>query len=1514
MSPNARPSRSDKLNPLTPLTVAWKLFRCCLLTALLLGHGAVAQAEDWPTHRHDLSRSAITADAPALPLRLAWQHVAAQRPSPAWPPPHVIMLNRLDFDYAPSPVVGAGVVCFGSSTDDTVRALDERTGEVRWQFTTGGPVRVAPQIADGHAYFGSDDGVAYCVEAATGRLVWSFRAAPQPDQCVGNDRLISRWPIRTGVLVDGGVAYCVAGMWANEGIYVWALDAATGKVIWCNDTSGFAGMDYNHLMTPDNAPNLDHGVHDGDFGISGLTPQGALAASRDVLLVPNGYAMPAGFDRRTGKLLFAEPRAGEGGHAVTVDGDKFYVSTFHRAAIMGIRAHKMTDGKFITFLRGEIPQVSPLPLRPPVVGRPPIVHERGKASVVIHQGKVIGRNAFSLVLAGGKLVLGLDGAVAVVDPASNAELWRGSVEGEVRELAVANGQIIAATTRGHVYCFAPAATAPAPRVHAPLAVQAAPPAPAAFAPVLARLRETGMDRGFALVLGDDTGKFLRPLTDQTQLRTVSVVRDAATATTLRGQLLAATTQYGSRMQVQATEQRARLPLAQYFANAIIVSGSLEGWSPTDLYRMVRPCGGVLLFSDADAASAAAFLRETGAPAEEIRISPSGPYLVRGRLPGALDWDTDLVADKRAKWPLRLLWFGGPSTAQVTDLKNGNARAPAAYGRYFVLGENVLTAVDAYNGRNLWTRPIPRHSLDLRVSRDLINNTELVWSQELGRDYSRSIRVTDESVFLNLGPGCFRTGPGCIELDARTGAQRRIFGPLNPAPTVALQAPQSWKLPVDDQHSGQLTLAREADGLVVTLRTQDPVVTELDEWDLFFDFRPAATRYGLYDPGVFQLRVTPALDASTPASLASGTGTTPLVRVSGTHEAGGSLTVVRLPWVVLTGGNGQPPKSFGFAATLNSNDGKPAERIRQSHLFADAVADGINNGWANVTLTAGAPTAAPTNVVGAFASTPKVKVKPYPSKLDVGVGALLREHPLTGELGPRFFHTGTGTCGGMDYSLNSVVKRAGAAKGLGIYDFDDDSGLRFYIGITAACGPSTTVSQGLVIGSEAKSRCVCNYPFRTSVALAPAETRLHEDWAIFHERTVDTVVRQAAFNLGAFADRRADDGTLWLGWPRPLAPHEAMGYAKIPGTYEDAQRPGVWPVATSAGLQVPLTVDFDPALGPYRFNADHTAFTGTSQPWIYASGIRGIRTASLQLDFLPLLKAVAFAVPPQLDAVLGPREWLSAPLATLPNTKTRVWLAHDAQTLYCAATRPPIPDHRSLMPKPSRTAAPVKDVFTDDSWEVFLTDAAGEKVLHLAVNGANEHFQALRSDRTSPENSAWTGAWSSAARLDDTGFTVELAIPLATLRAAGLDPQALGLNFQMNRTRIAGEALAYLGMAGRSTCANFAPVGLGERAPAPPRRFSVRLHFAEPDELAAGQRVFDVKLQGRVVLKDFDVAKEAGGPRRALVKTFEHIEAAGAMTLEFVPKAGVATASSAPVLSGWEVLDEGFALTRAKRVP
>lgn len=300
---------------------------CAVFVGVLAGSSLGA---DWPAYRHDVRRSGVTVQSLAVPLRQAWVYRPAQAPRPAWSPPHFIMINRLDFDAAPGLVIAGNRLVFGSSADDTVRALDARTGRELWRCTTGGPIRVAPQIADDRVYFGSDDGWIYCLDAATGKPAWTFNAAPSPDQIIGNDRLISRWPIRTGVLVDDDVAYAVAGMWATEGIYAYALDADTGNVIWCNDTAGFAGVDYNTRLNRADPEHMVHGVHEGDYGTYGLTPQGPLAAGRDVLLVPNGYAKPAGLDRKTGRLLFSKPAAGVGGDWMYVEGDRWISTSYHR--------------------------------------------------------------------------------------------------------------------------------------------------------------------------------------------------------------------------------------------------------------------------------------------------------------------------------------------------------------------------------------------------------------------------------------------------------------------------------------------------------------------------------------------------------------------------------------------------------------------------------------------------------------------------------------------------------------------------------------------------------------------------------------------------------------------------------------------------------------------------------------------------------------------------------------------------------------------------------------------------------------------------------------------------------------------------------------------------------------------------------------------------------------------------------------------------------------------------------
>lgn len=64
-----------------------------------------------------------------------------------------------------------------------------------------------------------------------------------------------------------------------------------------------------------------------------------------------------------------------------------------------------------------------------------------------------------------------------------------------------------------------------------------------------------------------------------------------------------------------------------------------------------------------------------------------------------------------------------------------------------------------------------------------------------------------------------------------------------------------------------------------------------------------------------------------------------------------------------------------------------------------------------------------------------------------------------------------------------------------------------------------------------------------------------------------------------------------------------------------------------------------------------------------------------------------------------------------------------------------------------------------------------------------------------------------------------------------------------------------------------------KAEVPNGKYTVRLHFAETYEgiTADGERVFTVKIQGKEVLKDFDVRKTAGASQKVVVKEFKGIK-------------------------------------------
>jgi beta-galactosidase len=82
-----------------------------------------------------------------------------------------------------------------------------------------------------------------------------------------------------------------------------------------------------------------------------------------------------------------------------------------------------------------------------------------------------------------------------------------------------------------------------------------------------------------------------------------------------------------------------------------------------------------------------------------------------------------------------------------------------------------------------------------------------------------------------------------------------------------------------------------------------------------------------------------------------------------------------------------------------------------------------------------------------------------------------------------------------------------------------------------------------------------------------------------------------------------------------------------------------------------------------------------------------------------------------------------------------------------------------------------------------------------------------------------------------------------------------------------------------------------RVPLPDGRYSITAHFLEPEATARGERVFDVRANGGVVLEHFDVFAAAGGQLKGIDRTFEARTSNGVIVLDFQPRTGKAIVSA-----------------------
>ncbi|MBN1349842.1 PQQ-binding-like beta-propeller repeat protein [candidate division KSB1 bacterium] len=741
------------------------LFFFCAFSLLLIQNCSRQSESDWTTFRHDNQHSGISQATIQPPLSLCWIHQPIHSPQPAWMEP-AEELPRMHYDNAHHATVAAGLVYFASTVDNKIYALDLASGEVNWQFFTEGPVRYAPTIDENRLYAGSDDGYVYCLSADRGELVWKYRPGPGDDKILGNGRMISRWPIRTSVIAEDGIVYFGAGVFPYEGLYICALDAKTGNIIWKNDTVG----DYTH-----------------EHRFGGITPQGYLMLSENILYVPSGRDMPAAFDKNTGELLFTlDPGSKVGGiwgllvegelitgiersgtpAKVAYDsrtgkriGDAFATYDGIDLAMTGTMAYVLTrDGvysidrqrsesskqrieKMLAGLKSSEQQLRVLRIKIPSAEDSLQQELNAQIDSLVQHIAVLHAEKDSLndaslnwqyswkhlhTLAVTKTIVFAAGVNTVIalDRRTGKLVWQENIEGIARGLTPCKGHLLVSNDLGEIYCFSQQRT-PDAQIVSPTLNNS--PYESAAEDDYERIADSiismsDIHKGYCLILGCSDGQLAFELAKRTQLKIIGIDTDAEKLTLAKQRLDAAGT-YGARI---VTEHWSLASLPDYFADLIISdemirTGKLSD-SPDDIFRVLKPTGGVLLLGQPSIASGlkpdidsllSRIKRIGTAPPETLRRNGEWVKFVRGELPGAGSWlsqyanpqNTACSDDKLIKGPLGVLWYGEPGPNRMVERHAKAASPVSAEGRLFVQGENVIMAYNAYNGTLLWEREI-----------------------------------------------------------------------------------------------------------------------------------------------------------------------------------------------------------------------------------------------------------------------------------------------------------------------------------------------------------------------------------------------------------------------------------------------------------------------------------------------------------------------------------------------------------------------------------------------------------------------------------------------------------------------------------------------------------------------------------------------------------------------------------------------------------------------------------------
>ena len=1417
---------------------------------VLLCFAGAAPAVDWPMWRFDAEHRAASPEHLPDKLELQWTLKFSPREQ-VWDDP--LNHDLMPYDRVFEPIVLGNRMFVTFNDSDKVVAFNTDTGEELWRFYTDGPVRLPPVGHDGKVYVTSDDGFLYCLSAETGTLHWKFRGEPSSLRVLGNKRVISAWPARGGPVVRDGTVYFAASIWPFMGTFIYALNAESGDVEWVNDSTGA-----QYIKQPHSAPSF-----------AGVAPQGTLVATDQYLLVPGGRSVPAAFDRATGEFVHFEINAGgkgNGGSLVIANGSEYFVHTRYR----GVRAYDLDTGKKGSFTCNE-----------PVLTHKYLytaqIDKNGKKTIQILDakkktvGSVPADGLGDLIKAGNRLyAAGTNSltAISLADKIHKSNVaWKKKVNGNIQRLLAANGKLFAVTLNGQIMAFGEGTP------HPSMASKIPPARNPARSRAAELLKQTNARDGYCLWYGTDDLALLESVLHESELRILVVEPDRSTNDSLRRHFDSAGL-YGKRVTIhQGTAKSFKAP--PYIAHLVRLEASaarnLSKSTLVSIYDSVRPYGGALSLP----VSTHALVQKANLERAEIHTHDRDIVAFRtGALPDSGDWthqygdiaNSVKSDDSRLKLPLGVLWFGGSSNMDVLPRHGHGPPEQVVGGRMFIEGINSLSCRDVYTGRVLWIRRFPDLGTFGIYYNETYKNTPLDPSYNQKHIPGANGRganyvATEDAVYLAIRDACHVLDPA----NGKTIRTIRLTKGHGQS-----EAPQWGFIGVYEDvlfaGNGFANYSRRYSS------GDKPVKPTIE------DYSASAGLIGFDRHSGKRLWEIPARHSFLHNGIVAGNGRVYLLdklpkSAEDKLKRRGRAVPDDYRIVSVDARTGKPSweVSKNIFGTWLGYSTKHDILLQAGAKASDRLRDEIGEGmityqgktgktvWDRENLRYSGPCIIHNELIIANANQHSNRkglgeTSTVFSLLDGSDQNIL--NPITGKLEPWRIARGKG-CNSVIACENFLTFRDGAAS---YYDLQSRHGIGSFGGFKSGCTANLVVANGVLNAPDYTRTCSCAYQNQTSLALIHMpEVELWTTSLLGADKGTDTIER-IGINFGAPGDRQSEDGTMWLDYP-------------------------------SVGGRSPL-IDIEMTGEKLGYFRQHTSTIRDSNlPWVMASGARDVQTITIR----PKTEGPVKDSPGTLAADQRSDTAEESAKGSVTLTSSDLELTEDGSKQTVGVRFRKIPLQRGATVPPSFIR--------------FTVDETGSQTTRLTIRAeASDNAKEFTAQKKSLSSRKLTRAsvtWSpkpwkktGVSGADQTTPDVSRLVSEVVNRPGWKPGNSIAFIITGTGKRVAEStgngAPRLVIQLQQPELANLRPDNTG-----PGRDFSVLLYFSEPDSLNPGERVFDVSLQGRTVVRELDLAKSTG-TNRGIVKRFAGIRIADA--LDIVLKKSPSSTHQ-PILSGVELIAE-----------